>query len=44
MFGLKCWHYASPRRRRNYKADLTTERERLLTTARANQTTGLTNG
>ena len=44
MFGLKCWHYARPRRRRNYKADLTTERERLLTTARANQTTGLTNG
>ena len=28
----------------NNKADLATERERLLTTARANQTTGLTNG
>jgi len=27
-----------------YFADLTTERERQLTTARANQTTGLTNG
>ena len=28
----------------SHKADLATERERLLTTARANQTTGLTNG
>ena len=28
----------------NNKADLATKRERLLTTARANQTTGLTNG
>ena len=27
-----------------YKADLATERERQLTTASANQTTGLTNG
>ena len=27
-----------------YFADLTTERERQLTAARANQTTGLTNG
>ena len=27
-----------------YQADLATERERQLTTARANQTTGLTNG
>ena len=27
-----------------YEADLATERERHLTTARANQTTGLTNG
>ena len=30
--------------RASHKADLATERERLLTTARANQTTGLTNG
>jgi len=29
---------------RNDKADLATERERQLTTGRANQTTGLTNG
>ena len=28
----------------DYEADLATERERHLTTARANQTTGLTNG
>ena len=29
---------------KRYKADLATERERHLTTARANQTTGLNNG
>ena len=43
-FLLSITSCAPPADRASLVADLATERERQLTTARANQTTGLTNG